>query len=103
MSLEDTLYPLLRIYEAAPQPVKSLAGRAYRALPTRVRYGSAYSRFQNEARDVEAWDQPEIRRYQIAAIGESLLAASQAPFYCERCAALNLDPTKFESLEQLRG
>ena len=26
-ALEDTLYPLLRLYEAAPQPVKSLAGR----------------------------------------------------------------------------
>lgn len=102
MSLEDTLYPLLRVYEAAPQPVKSLAGRAYRALPTRMRYGSAFTRFQNEARDVESCDAHDIERYQIAAIRESLLAAAQAPLYRERFAALNLDPTKFESLEQLR-
>ncbi|MFZ4767093.1 MAG: hypothetical protein ACOYMN_19240, partial [Roseimicrobium sp.] len=101
MSLEDTLYPLLRVYEAAPQPVKSLAGRAYRALPTRLRYGSAFSRFQNEAREVESWDARDIERYQIAAIRESLLAAAQAPLYRERFVSLKLDPAKFESLEQL--
>lgn len=102
MSLEDRLYPLLRLYEAAPQPVKSLAGRAYRALPTRVRYGSAFTRFQDEAREVESWDVSTIERYQIAAIRESLLAAAQAPLYRERFAALQLAPAKFESLEQLR-
>lgn len=102
MSLEDTLYPLLRLYEAAPQPLRSLAGRAYRALPTRVRYGSAFTRFQDEAREVESWDVSTIERYQIAAIRESLLAAAQAPLYRERFAALHLDPAKLESLEQLR-
>ena len=102
MSLEDTLYPLLRLYEAAPQPVKSVVGRAYRALPTRLRYGSAFTRFQNEAAAVESWDPAEIERYQIAAIRDSLLAAREAPLYRERFAALNLDPTKFECLEQLR-
>ena len=30
MGLEDKLYPLLRLYEASPQPVKSLVGSAYR-------------------------------------------------------------------------
>ncbi|WP_395743745.1 phenylacetate--CoA ligase family protein [Prosthecobacter sp.] len=98
MSLEDTLYPLLRLYEAAPQPVKSLAGRAYRALPSSLRYGSAYTRFQNEAREVETWDAETIRRYQVKALRESMMAAAKAPFYAERFPA---DPSKFESLEQL--
>lgn len=102
MSLEDTLYPLLRVYEAAPQPVKSLAGRVYRALPTRLRYGAAFTRFQKDAASVDSWDATEIERYQISAIRESLLAAAQAPWYRERFASLNLDPAKFESLEQLR-
>jgi phenylacetate-CoA ligase len=102
MSLEDTLYPLLRLYEAAPQPVKSLAGRVYRALPTRVRYGAAFERFQDEARAVESWDAQAIERYQVAAIRESLLAAAEAPFYRDRFAAFKLEPEKFESLEQLK-
>lgn len=102
MSLEDTLYPLLKLYEAAPQPVKSLAGRVYRAIPTSWRYGAAYTRFQNEAREVETWDAAAIRRYQVAALRDSLIAASKAPFYAERFAACGVDPSKFESLEQLK-
>lgn len=102
MSLEDTLYPLLKLYEAAPLPVKSLAGRAYRAIPASLRYGSAYTRFQNEAQEVETWDAEAIRRYQIAALRDSLMAASKAPFYAERFAACGVDPAKFESLEQLK-
>lgn len=102
MSLEDTLYPLLKLYEAAPQPVKSLAGRVYRAIPTSWRYGAAYTRFQNEAREVETWDAAAIRRYQVAALRDSLIAASKAPFYAERFAACGVDPSKFEALEQLK-
>jgi phenylacetate-CoA ligase len=101
MSLEDTLYPLLKLYEAAPQPVKSLAGRVYRAIPSSLRYGPAYTRFQNEAREAEAWDAETLRRYQIAALRDSLLAAAKAPFYAERFAAHSVDPSEFEALEQL--
>jgi len=101
MSLEDTLYPLLKLYEAAPQPVKSLAGRAYRAIPASLRHGSGYERFQKEAHDVEAWDADMIRRYQIGALRESLIAAARAPFYAKRFADCGVDPAKFESLEQL--
>ncbi len=101
MSLEDTLYPLLRLYEAAPQPVKSLAGRAYRSLPTSLRHGAGYQRFQNEASAVESWDAETIKRYQFQALRESLIAASKAPFYAERFSACGVDATKFESLEQL--
>lgn len=101
MSLEDTFYPLLRLYEAAPQPVRAVAGRAYRALPATLRHGSSFRRFQQEAREAESWDQAAIHRYQITALRESLLAANEAPFYRERFAAHGVDPAKFESLEQL--
>ena len=101
MCIRDSLYPLLKLYEAAPQPVKSLAGRAYRALPSSLRYGPAYTRFQSEAREVETWDAETTRRYQIAALRESLMAAAKAPFYAKQFAACGVDPAKFESLEQL--
>ena len=74
MSLEDTLYPLLKLYEAAPQPVKSLAGRAYRAIPASWRYGAAYTRFQNEAREVETWD---------AASGQASVAIGTSDGSCD--------------------
>ena len=101
MSLEDTLYPLLRLYEAAPQPLKSLAGRAYRAIPASLRYGQGYIQFQREAREVESWDAETIERYQTQALRDSLVAAAKAPFYAARFADCGADPAKFESLEQL--
>jgi phenylacetate-CoA ligase len=101
MSLEDKLYPLLRLYDAAPQPVKSLAGRAFRSLPAAWRYGSEYARFQKEAALVETWDLETIRRYQVQALRESLIAASNAPLYARRFAKAGVKPDQFESLEQL--
>ena len=101
MSLEDTLYPLLKLYEAAPQPVKSLAGRALRAVPNSVRHGVEYVRFQRDAREVESWDAECIRQYQIHALRASLVAAQKTPFYAKRFAEFGVDAEKFESLSQL--
>ncbi|MBK8036997.1 MAG: phenylacetate--CoA ligase family protein [Verrucomicrobiaceae bacterium] len=101
MSLEDTLYPLLRLYEAAPQPVKTLAGRAYRAIPSSIRQGSAYERSRREAAESESWDGETTTRYQIAAIRDSLIAAQRAPYYAKRFAEAGVKAESFESLEQL--
>ena len=101
MSLEDTLYPLLRLYEAAPQPVKTLAGRAYRAIPSSIRQGAAYERFRREAVESESWDAEAISRYQIGAIRDSLFAAQRAPFYAKRFAEAGVKAENFESLAQL--
>ncbi len=103
MSLEDSLYPLLKLYEAAPQPLKSLAGRVYRSIPSSLRYGPAYKQFQYEAQQVESWDAETIRSYHITALRNSLIAAAKAPFYAERFAACGVDPAKFNTLEQLAG
>lgn len=101
MSLEDKLYPLLRLYERAPQSLKSLVGRAYRAVPASLRHGAEYARFQQETAGVQAWTADQLREYQLRALRESLRAASRAPFYREAFAARGLDPARLESLEQL--
>ncbi len=49
MSLEDTLYPLLKSYTQAPQWVKSCAGYAYSLIPKPLRYGAAYRTFHSDA------------------------------------------------------
>lgn len=103
MSLEDKLYPLLRVYEAAPQPVKSAVGRMYRAIPARLRYGKSYERIQREAADSESWSPEEISKYQLKELRETLLAASESSFYRERFKATGVDPRKLESLEQLKA
>jgi phenylacetate-CoA ligase len=101
MSLEDRLYPLLRLYEAAPQPLKTLAGRAYRALPSSWRQGKAFAQFSQEAIESEHWDEDTRIRYQTAAVKASLLAANRSPFYARRFAECGVRPEQFESLEQL--
>jgi phenylacetate-CoA ligase len=101
MALEDTLYPLLKLYESAPQSVKSLLGRSYRALPKSLRYGPSYGQFRADAEAIVGWDLESIQHYQVDALRESLIAASTAPFYARRFAELGLVPTTFDSLEQL--
>ena len=65
MGLEDKLYPLLRLYEASPQPVKSLVGSAYRKMPVSLRLGASYKRFREEAEASESWSADEITDYQF--------------------------------------
>ena len=101
MHLEDNLYPLLKLYERSPQAVKLMAGTLYRAIPSSLRLGPAFARFQREAREVDDWDAETISRYQTAAVRESLLAAAKAPYYAKRFAEHGVDPSRFESLEQL--
>lgn len=105
MSLEDKLYPLLRFYEAAPQPVKSAVGTAYRMIPSRFRHGGAYSKFQQEAASSESWSPEEVAAYQLKELQASLEAANQASFYRDKFLALGLDPAKtpLESLAQLQA
>ncbi|HUO44258.1 MAG TPA: hypothetical protein VMT94_05025 [Burkholderiales bacterium] len=54
MSLEDTLYPLLKSYARAPDWVKASIGRTYALLPERVRLGSAVQHFRDELAVVDA-------------------------------------------------
>lgn len=101
MSLEDRLYPLLRFYEAAPQPIKTLAGYAYRALPVAWRQGRAFAHFSREAIESEQWEEGTRVAYQTAAVKASLLAAVRTPFYAKRFAESGVDPSRFESLDEL--
>ncbi len=101
MSLEDRLYPLLNLYEAAPQPLKTLAGCAYRLLPTAWRQGRGFEVFAREAVESENWDEAFRSQYQTAAVRDSLIAAARTPFYAQRFKERNLKPQRFESLEQL--
>jgi phenylacetate-CoA ligase len=56
MSIEDRLHPLLAVYMASPQWVKSSIGRLYAGIPPQVRHGRAYGQFSRELaiRDPEA-------------------------------------------------
>ncbi len=42
MSLEDRLYPFLKLYKSLPYPVKFLMGKIYNLLPVKLKFGKFY-------------------------------------------------------------
>lgn len=102
MSLEDILYPLVRAYEQAPQPVRSFAGWTYRQLPSHIKWGHQYNRFKSEAESVAGWSENEIYHYQLATIKESIKAAASAPYYQKQFASAGLSSSSLENLEDIK-
>src|SRR5438477_467692 len=95
MSLEDQLYPLLKVYERLPAGVKNLAGSLYRKLPGDWRYGKNYRAFAALAREGESWSSRQIEEYQGAQLRLVLEHAAEAcPFYAERFATVGISPHK---------
>ncbi|MBL9118256.1 MAG: phenylacetate--CoA ligase family protein [Verrucomicrobiaceae bacterium] len=100
-ALEDRLYPLKSLYEAAPQMLKSVFGSVYRCLPRGIRYGPAYERFYNEASEALTWTSSQIEAYQLRALNETLTAALKTPLYRRRFSGLRLpiqSPAELEGL-----
>jgi phenylacetate-CoA ligase len=101
MHIEDQFYSLRRHYEAAPQIVKTSLGHVYRRLPVQWRYGKSFSKFEREAVESETWDVQTCVEYQTKALGDSLRAAAQCPFYKGRFLESGVDPMRFECLSEL--
>ena len=102
MGLEDRLYPLLRIYEASPQSVKTLVGSAYRRVPASLRLGHAYRKFRDEAEASETWSADEVAEYQFRELRKTLEnAAENCRFYRDRFSERGFDVTKFNAPEDL--
>ena len=103
MSLEDQLYPLLKVYERMPAGFKNLAGTLYRKLPLDWRYGKNYCAFAELARAGESWSPRQIEEYQDAQLRLVLAHAAEAcPFYAERFAAAGFSPGKMSPQDLTR-
>lgn len=79
-SIEDILYPFLKIYNALPLTIRNIIGKVYRLLPKKLRYGNFYSkyyqrikRYQNNANCTELW--------QDILINQLNYAIENIPFY----------------------
>ena len=101
MSIEDRLYPLRRLYEGAPQAIKSTIGLAYRQLPIGWRQGKNFGRFAKEAIESESWSKEAQIAYQTEAVKRSLRAAAECPYYQRRFLEHGVDPLQFEDLSEL--
>jgi phenylacetate-CoA ligase len=68
-------------------------------LPASVRHGSGYAQFRKLL--IQRLSAEQVREYQLSQLRASLLAAARTPYYAGRFSALGLQPSKFESLQQL--
>ncbi len=104
MSLEDRLYPLLRIYEKAPEGFRRFVGTTYRWLPSSVRLGKAYSEFRRLIERSEEWDAEEIQNYQLRELRKTLHHANaHCPFYQKRFAEAKFQPEFLTTPEEIRA
>lgn len=101
MSIDDRLYPLRRLYEGAPQIVKTGIGLAYRQLPPGWRHGRNFGKFAKEATESENWTMEARTAYQTEAVRRSLRAAALCPYYQRRFLEHGVDPLRFEDLSEL--
>ncbi len=53
MSLEDNLYPLLRLYLKIPDWMKNFIGLIYRLIPNSIKYGAFYKEYYNRIKRFE--------------------------------------------------
>ena len=102
MSLEDKLYPLLKVYERMPRPMRRTLGAAYRTLPRRVRLGPAYANFRALTESGEGWSIEQAHEYQFTQLRNTLQhAANYCPFYQWTFARAGFLPDRMRSFEDL--
>lgn len=97
MSLEDTLYPLLAVYERMPRPVKRTLGAAYRRLPQNVRLGRAYGEFRKLIEASQSWSKAEMAAWQLQQLRTVL---HEAVNYCRYYRGKPAQIASFEDLKQ---
>ena len=104
MSLEDTLYPWLGLYERLTPSLKLAVGATYRRLPQRVRLGARYGAFHDLAAEVESWSTRQIADYQLDQLRTVLIhAAKHSPFYARHFAEAGFKPEQMTDLADLSG
>ena len=99
MAFEDRLHASLGLYMQAPEWVRALGGRVYRAVPQRVRLGARHGSFLSDAQA-----QPQdIRWEHIAArLEASLHAAAAVPAHADQARhLLNLRSDPLQRLREL--
>jgi phenylacetate-coenzyme A ligase PaaK-like adenylate-forming protein len=101
--MEDKLYRFLKYYNASPQWLRGLSGRAYRMIPLSVRYGKVYTDHIRLLEKSQWWSREEIETYQWQKL-ESLLnhAYQNVPYYRRVFDERGLKPADIQSLDDFR-
>ena len=104
MSLEDSLYPLLSLYDRLPPFVRSAVAAGYRRLPQDWTIGARYAEFAALAREGEGWTAEAAWSYQRDQLRRTLVhAGTHCPYYRRAFADAGFRPEALETPSDLRA
>ena len=101
--MEDSLYRFLKYYDASPQWLRAMVGRAYRMIPVSVRYGKVYTEHIRLLGKSQWWSREKLLEYQWQRL-EALLnhAYQNVPYYRSVFDERGLKPADIQNLEDFR-
>lgn len=103
MSLEDSVYSFLPVYERLPDGLKRALGLGWRLLPRRWRWGRRYVEFRRLTEEAESWSVEQIQEYQLKQLRQVLIQADNyCPFYQQRFARAGFRPELVRDFDDLR-
>jgi phenylacetate-CoA ligase len=79
-SLEDILYPFLKVYNALPLFIRNSVGKVYRLLPQKIRYGNFFSKYCQRINLFQNNDN-EVGLSQNLLLNQVNYAIENIPFY----------------------
>ncbi|MCX5673856.1 MAG: phenylacetate--CoA ligase family protein [Planctomycetota bacterium] len=92
------------LWDATPQAVKAVLGRALSVFPPAVLLGSRFRRHFRFVEEAQWWPAERAREYQLKAVREICnLAYAQTPYYHRMFDAVGLRPNDLKSLDDLRA
>ena len=100
--IEDNFYKYRSIYDASPEFLKNLAGRAYAAIPLNLRYGGVYGAYYELLRHSAYWDEGKIETYILGQFNKTLkLALGTTEFYPKHYQCDNMEVKSIKEISSL--
>jgi phenylacetate-CoA ligase len=101
--LDDLFRIFSKSYFRLPCSLRWAAGGLYRALPMRLRLGSAYRVFENEIRTTEFWPEVRHRERQWERVRATLeVAYTDIPYYRNRFAGSGVELADLRTFEDFQ-
>jgi len=81
-SIEDIFYPILKVYNGLPLPIRNFIGSIYRKLPKKFKYGSFYYEYKQRINEFENSSyELKILKQEKLLIAQVNRAIKSIPFY----------------------
>lgn len=101
--IEDYLRSIRQHYYNMPDWQKKIIGSTYNALPTRVRYGKYFTKFEALLEKSRYFSRDEIEYFQFLKIKETLeIAFNHVPFYQKKYSEYGLSLNSFKEINDIQ-